>query len=450
MSYGLGTFMLSSLLPFFLHTVSALNVPPSFENVAVVRTIELGGSSVHVTTSISARSLANNNAKYFFVLSKEQDDLTKWIEARPFVYYSVNIPDTLGVNETITLLVNTIEAHATTPLPATAKQTGAYVLSPYASLSQRTKLRSPSPTIHSYSEPSSLSSYASNVPVTKSGAVVTYGPFQNIPPSADKAFFNNVQEIVKIHYVYDQPILTVSSLRRTAEISHWGDNLNIQDDIKLLNDGARLEGQFSRIDYQRQNFFQKGGSSILPGFTIQLPAGARDPYFTDIVGNVSTSRFRPAPPKSNGKGASDRNSILEVKPRYPLIGGWNYTFRLGWDAPLGESTLYIAAIPFFTHIPGSVVDDAEVKIILPEGATDSNVYVPFAVDELYRGTHGRPSIILKKRGLTVKHTGLIYVSYSLSLTAHLNKVAAVASASFILFAIGLVLRRTDTTIHRSI
>ncbi len=78
----LGTIVLSVLLSFLRVTVFALNVPPSFENTAIVRTIELGGSAVHVTTSISTRSLADNNAKYFFVLPKEQDGLSKWVEAK--------------------------------------------------------------------------------------------------------------------------------------------------------------------------------------------------------------------------------------------------------------------------------------------------------------------------------------------------------------------------------
>jgi oligosaccharyltransferase complex subunit alpha (ribophorin I) len=65
-----------------------------------------------------------------------------------------------------------------------------------------------------------------------------------------------------------------------------------------------------------------------------------------------------------------------MRPRYPLLGGWNYTFSLGWDAPLEESATfdkatgeYIVAIPFFTSIPATVIDDAEVMIVLPEGAT---------------------------------------------------------------------------------
>ena len=115
--------------------------------------------------------------------------------------------------------------------------------------------------------------------------------------------------------------------------------------------------------------------------TLNLPAAITNPYFYDIIGNVSTSRFRPASLPKNAvrpapKGtAGERHSILELRPRYPLLGGWNYTFTLGWDAPLGHSVSYdakngnyILAVPFLTHIPHSAVDDAEVKVVLPEGA----------------------------------------------------------------------------------
>jgi oligosaccharyltransferase complex subunit alpha (ribophorin I) len=57
------------------------------------------------------------------------------------------------------------------------------------------------------------------------------------------------------------------------------------------------------------------------------------------------------------------------------MGGWNYSFTLGWDSPLADSAgcekgdaKYVVQLPIMTIIPGAVVDDAEVKIILPEGA----------------------------------------------------------------------------------
>ena len=58
------------------------------------------------------------------------------------------------------------------------------------------------------------------------------------------------------------------------------------------------------------------------------------------------------------------------------MGGWNYSFTLGWDSPLEDyagydkaSGKYVVSVPIMTVIPGAVVDEAEVKIILPEGAT---------------------------------------------------------------------------------
>lgn len=142
-----------------------------------------------------------------------------------------------------------------------------------------------------------------------------------------------------------------------------------------------MEGHFSRLAHQQQAYFQKRTGNSLLSFVLHLPSGARDVYYTDIVGNVSTSKFRPAPANSKTRSGVERASTLEVRPRYPLLGGWNYTFTLGWDAPLEDSARYdpklneyIIAIPFFTYLPGSVVDDAEFKVILPEGARSVEIF----------------------------------------------------------------------------
>jgi oligosaccharyltransferase complex subunit alpha (ribophorin I) len=152
------------------------------------------------------------------------------------------------VNDTLSLVVSTIESHPSSPLPGVAKQTdkqsllyetNAYVASPYKTVNQRTKIKSPTPDIHSYTNPPSLSRFAVDTPVTKSGASVTYGPFRDISSSDGKHFADSIQETVKIHFQYDSPVLTVAKLRRAVEISHWGANLNIQDGIHLRNDGPR-------------------------------------------------------------------------------------------------------------------------------------------------------------------------------------------------------------------
>lgn len=62
--------------------VSAISVSPSFENAAIVKNIDLGGSSVHVTTTYTARSLSKNNGVYYVSIPRHQDSRTSWLEAR--------------------------------------------------------------------------------------------------------------------------------------------------------------------------------------------------------------------------------------------------------------------------------------------------------------------------------------------------------------------------------
>lgn len=167
--------------------------------------------------------------------------------------------------------------------------------------------------------------------------------------------------------------MEVTRLSRSAEISHWGSNLNIQDEVDLRNAGPELKGHFSRLTHQSQTFFKRQSPHILNSLTLHLPSGIRNTYYYDQIGNVSTSKLRVAPTLPTKR---KQYSILEMKPRYPLLGGWKYNFTLGWDAPLSDNGgwdktqgKYIVEIPIFTEIPGAVIDSAELKIVLPEGAT---------------------------------------------------------------------------------
>ena len=78
-----------------------------------------------------------------------------------------------------------------------------------------------------------------NDSVAKSGATITYGPYENIPPSANHDFIEKFQQPVLVHYNHDQPVLEVLSLDRSVEISHWGANLNTEDKITLHNAGPK-------------------------------------------------------------------------------------------------------------------------------------------------------------------------------------------------------------------
>lgn len=105
-------------------------------------------------------------------------------------------------------------------------------------------------------------------------------------------------------------------------------------------------------------------TNVLKDLKFDLPVSARDPYFRDEIGNVSTSHFR----------VEKSKSVLEIFPRYPIFGGWNYTWYQGYNADLGsyvhkaKSGKYILNIKFVENVKGMTIDNAVVRVILPEGA----------------------------------------------------------------------------------
>jgi len=54
----------------------------SFENTAIVRTVELGGSVVHVTTTYAIKALEDGVKTYTVALGRDEKSKTSWLEAR--------------------------------------------------------------------------------------------------------------------------------------------------------------------------------------------------------------------------------------------------------------------------------------------------------------------------------------------------------------------------------
>ncbi|KAF9247041.1 Ribophorin I [Melanogaster broomeanus] len=461
---------------------------PAFENTAIVRSIELGGSLVHVSTTYAVKALEPGQTVYHIALGKDEREKMSWIEAKikgqmkPLDIYElgedetstahllgVTLPKILAVNGTVNLVVETIQTHSTHPHPERASQsdpqllkynTDLFILSPYTTLVQRTKVKSPSPNLISYSTPAGVDEFVRDASVTKSAASITYGPYHNVE-SSNSEFFSKYQQPVSVHYSFEYPVLEVTKLQRSAEISHWGSNLNIEDKIDLHNAGPALKGHFSRLEHQGQNYFHRLSPHILSDLTLHLPPGVTNAYFYDLNGNVSTSHLRPSPsvPKAS---KTNQYSIFEMRPRYPILGGWNYSFTLGFDTPLQDSVSwdaatgkYIVGVPAMTHIPASVINEAEVNIILPEGATDIEFISPFPAlsstifsHVTYLDTTGRPAISLTYKDLTDRHTAMIFVSYKVPFSSHLKKPIAVGGAFFTFFLFAFTARRVDLRLHK--
>lgn len=464
--------------------------------------IDLAGSTSVTSTTVSIKSSSpstSGSIPYYFLLSADEAQALSWSRLtvkppldsayakgsetkggmRPVIpltplgvvdgdatthIFEALIPTNLLGEEGATLTLETTLNHITSPLPAQVKQTDpssflwtgdAAPRSPYPITSGRIKVKAPSPKILSFSPDTA----------TKGGSIVTFGPFSNLPP-------NSPPKQGSVHFVSDKPRATIVSLDRVAEISHWGDALSIQDRILLRNSGPNLKGHFSRIEHQMASFYNKGSGSTLSSVSLTLPPGAKDPWFIDQIGNVSTSRFRPSPPNPEllqslsglptSAGLASKMSSLELQPRFPLLGGWNYSFSIGYTLPLSlggwtknlGGNEYVTAVPLFTPMADVAVDLVRTTIVLPEGATGVSLDLPYEVDSLqhtlsktYLDTIGRRTVIIEKQGCSSHHAQLVYVKYNLSGRANMIKVAAVAGVTALLLGATGLLQRVETKIR---
>jgi len=78
--------------------------------------------------------------------------------------------------------------------------------------------------------------YTRDNTVTRAGQTVTVGPFHAVPATLGGSVARNTFDV---HFESKEPVVGVKTLSRSAEVSHWGANLNIQDDIHLVNNGPK-------------------------------------------------------------------------------------------------------------------------------------------------------------------------------------------------------------------
>ena len=243
------------------------------------------------------------------------------------------------------------------PLPATIKQQdkqyllhtfSSYTPSAYLTTKQKTKLKLPTTDIPDFTgEPE------------RQGSSFTYGPYENIPAG--------VEQEASVRYEFTKPIIHTTLLERDIEVSHWGGNIAFEERYWLTNKAASLVNHFSRVTWASTQYYNPPSSAIKE-FKIPLRVGSLNPYYTDEIGNISTSRFR----------SNSREANLELKPRYPVFGGWNFPFRIGWDANLKDFLRkatsgdgYVLRVPFLEGpkmSEGVSYEKVELRVILPEGA----------------------------------------------------------------------------------
>lgn len=70
------------------------------------------------------------------------------------------------------------------------------------------------------------------------------------------------------------------------EVSHWG-NIVVDEKYQIENIGSKLEGEFSRVDYDEDG--ENGGKNALRSLRATYPIKSYGLWYRDEIGNVSTS-----------------------------------------------------------------------------------------------------------------------------------------------------------------
>ena len=376
----------------------------------------------------------------------------------PTQYYRITLDPPLAPKAQITLSIAYHTLSQLSPIPPLITQTdkqylsltlNAYANSAYPTDKQRTKLKLNSHDIpdHTVLPASDIKSEQAEDPV-KSGNSLTYGPFSKVPAGA--------YEPVSARFDFTKPLNHVSLLERDFEVSHWGGNMATEERYLLSNAGAALKQQFDRVKWTATNYYNPP-TSALRELKIPLSPGARDAYFFDDVGNVSTSRFRP------GDVVKGKNAVLELKPRYPVFGGWNYKFKIGWDRDARDHLRttkdgqYVLRVPFLEgprQNEGIAYERVKVRIMLPEGAKNIRWQTVVPVEEVAQRRHktfmdtvGRTSVELTARNLCDDWTERdLVVMYEYPTWAGWRKPLRIVASMVGVFGVAFVLSRVDVSI----
>ncbi|KAL6707812.1 dolichyl-diphosphooligosaccharide--protein glycosyltransferase subunit 1 [Coniothyrium glycines] len=371
-------------------------------------------------------------------------------------YYLIHLPEPLapGAQQTISISYTTLSALKPVPaqLAQSAKQYvqytfSAYAPSAYVTEKQKTKVKFPNSDIPDFTTlPADLND-ENKVDPQKQGSTFTYGLYNNVPAG--------VQQPVSVRYEFTKPLTHATLLERDLEVSHWGGNLASEERYWLVNQGAGLKNHFSRVEWQKQSYMNPP-TFALKGLNLPLAPGALDPYFTDDIGNVSTSRFRPG----------NKEALLELKPRYPVFGTWKYSFRVGWNADLSTylrklaaGDTYVLKVPFLEgprSAEGISYARVNLRVILPEGATNVKFQttVPIvdnstSLHTTFMDTIGRTTLSLTAINLSddFRDRDLI-VTYDYPWTAGYRKPVVITLGIFAVLAAVLVLGSIDTSIGK--
>ncbi|XP_064088184.1 dolichyl-diphosphooligosaccharide--protein glycosyltransferase subunit 1-like [Macrobrachium nipponense] len=446
------------LLAFVVISVSGTfdSINKDIVNKKIDRKVDISTQVVKISNKITLENEGSGAVKSFLLsLTREEKDTLAYInvvtggsslklaetkvqEFPDIFFYKVELKDALQPGRTVNVEVEMLLTHLMEAYPALIQQGekqlvrykgNHYVLTPYATTTQTTTVTLSSPNIENYSRLK---------PTSHTDTSITYGPYEGVAAFA--------MDPMSIHYENNSPFLTVTRLERVIEVSHWG-NIAVEETIDVLHTGAKLKGSFSRYDFQREH----NSYSSVKSFKTVLPASAKDLYYRDEIGNISTSHMR----------VLEDAVELDLRPRFPLFGGWKTHYKIGYNVPSYEYLYssgddYILKMRILDHVFDDViVDELALKVILPEGVRNIVIETPYPVEQLpdslhftYLDTVGRPVVTITKSNLVESHIQDFTLHYQFPAIIMLQEPLLVVVAFFILFISVILYVRLDLTLSK--
>lgn len=146
--------------------------------------------------------------------------------------------------------------------------------------------------------------------------------------------------------------------------------------------------------------------------------------------------------------------------RFPLFGGWQTQWYQGFNVPLAQAVAlrddgsYALTVGFGPTLQNVVVDALEVKVVLPEGATNIQVSAPVQVSrsDSKRVTYldtpwsGRTVVSLKTTNFVGAADGELTVTYNMPPMAMIREPIMLIVAFFTLFASYAILSRINLSL----
>ena len=182
---------------------------------------------------------------------------------------------------------------------------------------------------------------------------------------------------IRLHFAHPSALAHLGHVKKTVEVSHWGAAISVKEEVELVNRGASLKGEFNRVPFIHLKYSGAGKSPFPIGHTLMsvdaiVPQDAFNIHYRDVIGNISTSHAK----REAG------HTVVEIQPRFPMLGGWKTEFELSYDIPATASKRllqsvssdeYVVWVPVEHAIKNVFADKMELEVILPAGATDVRV-----------------------------------------------------------------------------